>query len=232
MLGHLTGLSSTGSAELLRQNLLESLRSGAWLAGHRLPPERELGQQFGVSRSAVRRVLGQLKQRQLIRQIVGSGTYVCEGATQLLSQESRPPGVHACSPAELMAARIVLEPAICELVVGNATSADFARMDACCAGAEKGSLLEFDDWNYQLHHAIAEAAHNSFIDSLYDTMRRVQADTTWGALKRNSHSTELIAVYNRQHRELVTALKDRNLVVAAQHIRSHLAFAQLNLLGH
>jgi DNA-binding FadR family transcriptional regulator len=220
------------AGQLLMHDILESVRSGAWGPGHRLPPERELGDRFGISRSVVRRVLAHLKARELIRQAVGSGTYVCEGASERLTRERPQPTAHECSPAELMAARIVLEPAICELVVRNATSADFARMEACCSGAERSTREEFDTWNNQLHQAIADAAHNSFIDSLYDVMRRVQADTSWGVLKLNNHTTELIAVYNRQHRALVGALKDRDLAAAAKLIRAHLAFAQTNLLGH
>ena len=67
------------SAALLRETIVKNLKSGTWRAGHRIPTERELCEQFGMGRSTVRRVLGQLKDAQLITQTVGSGTYVSDG---------------------------------------------------------------------------------------------------------------------------------------------------------
>ncbi|HEY1227897.1 MAG TPA: winged helix-turn-helix domain-containing protein, partial [Ramlibacter sp.] len=64
------------SALTLRQNILENLQARTWRAGHRLPTERDLSEQYGLSRSTVRRVLAELKGKGLITQTVGSGTYV------------------------------------------------------------------------------------------------------------------------------------------------------------
>jgi DNA-binding transcriptional MocR family regulator len=52
------------------------LRTRVWRAGHRIPTERALSEEFGLSRSTVRRVLAELKRKRLITQTVGSGTYV------------------------------------------------------------------------------------------------------------------------------------------------------------
>ncbi len=48
-------------ASALRAVIIENLHSGAWPAGHRLPTERALSEQFGISRSTVRRTLSELK---------------------------------------------------------------------------------------------------------------------------------------------------------------------------
>ena len=42
---------------LLRETLLDKLKSGIWRAGHRIPTERALCAEYGLGRSAVRRVL-------------------------------------------------------------------------------------------------------------------------------------------------------------------------------
>ena len=62
------------AAARLRDDILDKLRSRTWRAGHRLPTERALGEDFGISRSTVRRVLQEGKRRRLITQTVGSGT--------------------------------------------------------------------------------------------------------------------------------------------------------------
>ena len=118
-------------AAKLRETLLAKLRSRTWRAGHRLPTERALGEQFGLGRSTVRRVLLDFKRAQLITQTVGSGTYVADEVQQALAQLAPAHSAQAVSPADLMAARLVLEPALIDMVIGNATAADFARMDEC-----------------------------------------------------------------------------------------------------
>ncbi|MCB2068499.1 MAG: winged helix-turn-helix transcriptional regulator, partial [Ottowia sp.] len=102
----------------LRDHLLANLAAGRWRAGDRLPTERELGDQFGISRTSVRRVLLELRELGAITQTVGSGTYVTPQAASLVDnlQGGGDPVRHT-SPAELMEARLALEPAIVEMVV-------------------------------------------------------------------------------------------------------------------
>lgn len=217
-------------AHRLRTDLLQTLRSGAWAAGQRLPPERTLGARYGLGRSAVRRVLGELKAQGLIRPSVGSGTYVTEQAATLLGAGAPSPA--SISPAELMEARLALEPAIVELVVRNASAADFARMTRCCEQAEQArTLADFEHWDAQLHEAIAEAAHNAFISQLFRQMNQARAQGEWGELKRRSVTPERRAAYQREHRALVAALRARDLPLALQRTREHLLHVRRNLLG-
>lgn len=219
------------SSAHLRDTLLEHLKSGTWRAGHRIPTERALGEQFGLGRSAVRRVLAQLKDAGLITQTVGSGTYVTEQASGLLPALGGTP-LATTSPAELMEARMALEPAIVELVVRNATPADFARMTQCCEQAEQATTLdEFEHWDGLLHEVIAEAAHNSFISTVFRLMNQARAQGEWGMLKRKSVTPERRVAYQREHRALVAALRERDLATALAHTREHLLHVRRNLLG-
>lgn len=220
------------SAEALRQAILEKLRTRQWRAGQRLPTERELGRQYGLSRSAVRRVLGDFKRRRLITQTVGSGTYVAEQVQQALAEMAPAAPLAATSPAELMAARLVLEPAIVDMVIGNATAHDFEQMDLCNEQAESAGTPEaFERWDAALHEAIAEAAHNPFVSSVFRLMNDVRASAEWGVLKRRSATPERRAEYQRQHRALVAAFKDRDAERARQLCLQHLVTVRQALLG-
>jgi len=215
----------------LRDTLLDHLKSGTWRAGHRIPTERALCEQFGLGRSAVRRVLAQLKEAGLITQTVGSGTYVTEQAAGLLPALGGTP-LATTSPAELMEARMALEPAIVELVVRNATPADFARMTQCCEQAEQATTLDdFEHWDGLLHEVIAEAAHNSFISTVFRLMNQARAQGEWGMLKRKSVTPERRAAYQREHRALVAALRERDLAAAQAQTQAHLLHVRRNLLG-
>ena len=213
----------------LRETILGQLQAGHWKAGDRLPTERELAEGYRVSRTTVRKALAELKQQGLIEQTVGSGTFVAEPASSQLQQHS----AQHTSPAELMEARLALEPAIIDLVVRNATAADFTRMLACCTSAERAaSLEEFEHWDGELHEAIADAAHNSFVSSVFKLMKQVRAQGDWGQLKKKSVTPERRLAYQREHRQLVDALRDRDAARAKAGTLDHLLHVRHNLLGH
>ena len=221
------------AAAHLRDTILDKLRSRTWRAGHRIPTERALSEQFGLSRSTVRRVLVDFKRKRLITQTVGSGTYVADHVHQALAELAPASSASAVSPAELMSARLLLEPALIDLVVGNATAADFLRMDECNQRAEvAGTLEEFEHWDAALHEAIAEATHNGFITGVFRLMNDVRAQSEWGVLKRRSATPERRLEYEHEHRALVQALKQRDADRARALCLAHLVHVRTNMLGY
>ena len=221
------------AAAHLRDTIFEKLRSRIWRAGHRIPTERALSEQFGLSRSTVRRVLLDFKRKRLITQTVGSGTYVAEQVHAALAELTPAAGALVVSPAELMSARLVLEPALIEMVIGNATAADFARMDECNHHAEASTTLEeFENWDAALHESIANAAHNGFIAGLFKLMNEVRSQSEWGVLKRRSATPERRVEYQAEHRALVEALKQRDAERARSPCVAHLVHVRTNMLGH
>jgi len=221
------------TAAILRETILEKLRSRTWRAGHRIPTERALSDQFSLSRSTVRRVLQDLKRKRLITQTVGSGTYVADQVHDALNELMPAAGALAVSPAELMSARLVLEPSLIEMAIGNATAADFARMDECNHHAEASSTLEeFEKWDAALHEAIADAAHNGFITGVFRLMSEVRAQGEWGMLKQRSATPERRLEYQQEHGALVAALKDRDAQKARALCLAHLVHVRTNMLGY
>ena len=219
-------------AAKLRDTILDKLQAGDWRAGHRIPTERALSDEFGLSRSTVRRVLQEFKRKRLITQTVGSGTYVTDQLHVALAEFQPGANVLAVSPAELMAARLVLEPAIIDLCVGNATSADFDRMDECNARAEVAPTLEeFERWDAALHAASAQAAHNGFISAMLQTMNEVRSQDEWAVLKRRSATPARRREYEQEHRALVLALRQRDADKARALCLAHLVHVRQNMLG-
>ncbi len=221
---------------LFRATLLNQLHNGQWQAGERLPTEREFGEQHQISRSTVRKVLAEMKTQGLIAQTVGSGTYVTDKLAALHAPRQSPALTPAqawqVSPAELMQARLALEPAIVEMVVGNATLADFAQMAQCCERAEAADSVEaFEVWDGMFHEAIARAAHNQLVARLFKLMNQARAEGEWGMLKKRSLTPERRAVYQAQHRALLQALKARDPVLAKALVTAHLTEVRRNLLN-
>lgn len=218
-------------AKALARHLKDSIAGGQLHAGMRLPPERELCRRFGASRGSVRRVLAELRELGLIVQAVGSGTFVAEGVGSGAAAAGRMAGLQT-SPAELMQARLLIEPLMPTLIVRNATSADFARMALCLARSEAASSIEeFEQWDGELHKAFAQATHNTFFLQIMELANQVREQGEWGRLKRESLTAARRGQYQLQHRAIVAALKDRDAGQARVLLHAHLEQIQQNLFG-
>ncbi|MEX3897844.1 FadR/GntR family transcriptional regulator [Paraburkholderia sp. BR10954] len=222
-------------ARALAAYLYDEIASGRMGDGVKLPAERQLSEQFGASRGAVRRVLQDLKDRGLITQSVGSGTFVLPGAAKALP----PPEIvineiseTQTSPAELMEARLLIEPLMPKLIARNATSSDFARMMECIERSEAAQTVEeFEHWDGELHRTFALATHNTFFLKVLELTNRVREQGEWGRLKRHSLTPERRKEYEAQHRAIVEALRDRDADEAGEVLTGHLRQIQRNLFG-
>ncbi|HEY9216350.1 MAG TPA: FCD domain-containing protein [Ancylobacter sp.] len=214
---------------LVQEFLSRAINSGTYKPGAKLPTERAIAEQLSVPRSAVRDVLSILESQNRVVRIIGSGTYV---GTPPAAEPAREETSGDASPTEIMAARLIVEPRLAQLVVMNAKAADFERMEQCNRHAEVADdFIEFEHWDAALHQAIAEATHNRLIISIYATITSAREHTEWGELKRLSITAERRDAYRLEHREIVTALRARDGRAAEAALTAHLLRVRRNLLG-
>ncbi|PCE22256.1 GntR family transcriptional regulator [Paraburkholderia acidicola] len=227
------GMRAAG-AKALAAYLLQEMSSGRLSEGMKLPPERKLSETFGASRGTVRRVLQDFKARGLIAQAVGSGTFVQAGVQAMVEAaaiDDPAPAVET-SPAELMEARLLIEPLMPLLIASHATASDFSRMDECLVRAESAETIEeFEHWDAELHKSFAAATHNSFFLQILDLINDVRERGEWGRLKQQSMTPERRKDYEAQHRALVASLRDRDAAAASAAMQVHLRQIQQNLFG-
>lgn len=237
--------AATGANALVQ--LIESnIANGSWTAGFRLPPERDLEKQFGVSRNTLRKSLKLLQDKGSIIRHVGRGSFVAEPRQSLSPQAFSPAlpvpepvsadslvrRIHGASPAEIMEVRLVVEPAAIELAALRANAGDVRRIRECLAQSEQAAdIAEFEHWDGQLHVAIVSASKNSLLMDLYSTMNETRNQPEWLRLKHRSLTPERRRVYQEQHRRIVDALADRDANAARTELREHLLLVRSNLLG-
>lgn len=215
----------------LAQRILTRCQDAGFAPGGRLPTERGLATEFGVTRTVVRRALAMLEAEGRISREVGRGTFLRSapgpGATSALASQP----VSEVSPADVMAARRLIEPQVLPLVVAWATPRDFEEMRRCVAGgAGATSYDEFEVWDFALHHAIVAASRNQLLLAMYGVVETARRGGIWGNLKRRHDSSERRAAYQAEHEELVEALCARELDGAIRVMEAHLARVQANLL--
>ena len=114
--------SDAAAAELVVDFVRGHIERGELRPGDRLPPERELAQQIGVSRPSVRAGLRSLSAMGVVQTRHGSGTYIADGPPQLDSQPlSMLASLHGFTPDQMFEARRVLEVGVAGLAAERAS---------------------------------------------------------------------------------------------------------------
>lgn len=221
-------------ADPVRDLVFQGIADGTLRFGAKLPTERELAVRFGRPRSAVRKTLTVLEAEGWIVRNVGRGTFVSQSrsASDPAAPQVADPDT---SPAQLIAARLVLEPELVGLTVANATTTDLRHIIECWRrGVEATTLADFDRWDRALHRAIAQATHNGLIIRAFDLIDRARDTAEWGTLKTSRHLArpERRAAVHREHEAIVLALRERDGERARQVMLDHLLGVRQNLLGY
>jgi GntR family transcriptional regulator, uxu operon transcriptional repressor len=207
-------------SDLLADRLKCFIAEGALQHNARLPAERALCGQFGVSRAELRKALAVLEADGLIWRHVGRGTFV--GAQPVLNLADIAYLGELASPAQVMIARIAVEPELARLAAVFGTRNDFdAILDWTrrCRTAQDWRSYEASDNN--LHRAIARATHNKLLLHLFDTLNTVRRSTVWGQWRTTAGPGPDHFSFD-QHDTIYQAITARDGAQAAEAMRNHL----------
>jgi len=229
-----SAIRSPAYGSALAELILSANETAAARPGSRLPTERELVSELGVTRTAIRHALAILEAEGRISREVGRGTFIRATGPRGSAGASDHAGAGPADfgPAEVMAARRLIEPQVLPLVVAWARTRDFEEMRRCLAGgAVAASAEEFEIWDLALHHAIVAASRNQLLVRMYAVVERAREGELWGSLKRRNDSRDRRATYQEDHDQLVAALCARELTRAIETMDAHLHRVEANLLG-
>jgi GntR family transcriptional regulator, transcriptional repressor for pyruvate dehydrogenase complex len=199
-----------------------AIMSGQYRPGDRLPTEREMAQQFGVSRVTVRDALRALEANGLIRVKVGGqgGPYVSEPDISLLSDSI---GTHlhlrGTTFEELAEARQALEITAVQLAARRATSEDLAELKAAIQGPMQPPRGDTAASSLDFHTALVIAAHNQALLAMFRATRALiqQAFDTL-----HSQQPDMADAARRAHSELYASIAEHDADRAAALMRTHL----------
>ena len=125
---------SQNKREYVTSQILESIQSGEFKSGDRLPSENSLAEMMGVSRPSVREALSALRLLGVIDTKDGYGTYV-KSPVPTLDKFSYPEGMPAIfdsnsSIFEMLEARKVFEPAVAQFALSIISDEGVAKLEA------------------------------------------------------------------------------------------------------
>lgn len=158
--------------QIVRQ-IEDSILNGDLKAGEQLPAERELAQQFGVSRTAVREALKTLSEKGLVEAYPGRGTFVTnETSRSMRNSLGRIIRTGSSEGAvQLVEVREILEPGIAALAAQRADEDGRTAMREAITVMDAALDAEgFIEGDLDFHLALAEAAGNPLILTLIDSI--------------------------------------------------------------
>jgi GntR family transcriptional repressor for pyruvate dehydrogenase complex len=152
----------------------ELIAQGVLTAGVKLPPERELAQKFGVSRSSLRHALKVLEIMGVLTQRVGDGTYVTTSAARILSEPLEfLVLLDGISLGELAETRLIVEPELAARAAERATTEDLDALRQSLKIMETESderkRIEAD---LSFHQAIFRASDNRLCERLFSLIHK------------------------------------------------------------
>ena len=217
-------------AHQLEARILE----GSLKPGDRLPAERELAIELGVSRPSLREAIKKLVSRDLLVSRHGGGTYVTDRLEasfadpwqQLIDQ-------HPFLQDDVIEFRYLLEASAAELAAQRATDSDLERLEKAYARLDAAYAL--DDRNAQVaadvafHLTIAESAHNVLFGHLVGSVLRLLHEHVRRNLREIAVSTGTGRQLMAQHRAIHNAIRSRQPVAARLAAQAHITFVRQRL---
>jgi GntR family transcriptional repressor for pyruvate dehydrogenase complex len=218
-------LPRTTLTEAAFEQLIAYVVKGTWKAGDRLPPERELCQQFGIARTSLREALKAMELVGMLDSRVGDGTFVCPRSEFL----SRPllwafTGTDHEELVEIMEARTVVEESLAGLAAERASADEISAIKATIIQmrdviATGSSILEAD---MNFHLAVAAAAHNEVLRNAVQLLRNITRQ--W--LKYKVQMPNVAASVLKRHEAVYRAIASRKPKAARLAMRKHLEETQ------
>jgi DNA-binding FadR family transcriptional regulator len=201
------------------------IRSGEFTAGSRLPPERDLAKQLGVSRPSVREALIALEVEGLVEVRIGSGIYVLAGngkPAELPAEVDAPAG-----PFELLRARYVIESECAALAAKSAKKPQVHAMEEALAEMERehaeGRPALSGDRLFHLR--IAEATGNGALVHVIKTLWDERTGPLYKQLEDHYDTPGLWETAMAEHRAVLKAITARDAAGAKAAMQRHLNMA-------
>lgn len=204
------------------------IREGVHQPGSRLPPERDLAEQFSVSRPTIREAIIALEIRQLVEVRHGSGVYVVVS----------PPNVHAAAELnvgafELIEARLMFEGEAAALAAAVMTDDELTELKAILIRmevADPTSAIELA-LDRTFHLMIAQGTKNSLIEQAVEHLWDLRETSPLCRHMFEQARQGGINPRPDEHRRIYGALMARDSDLARSAMRDHLTRVSEDLLA-
>lgn len=216
--------------ETTASKIVEIITANNLKPGDRLPTERALSEQLGVSRTVIREAVKVLVATGLVRTQQGSGLYVNKEprlfsfSTIDVSMSLDPQEVES-----LFEFRLTLEASTARYAAERITPREIIALQEALAqnrrGAEEGRIEDFHGGDAAFHIGIASATRNPFYPSAVSTIFRLQ---DWAVNKLVGGTPGSLSRAVDEHEAILKALQRGLPVETEQLMREHIETTRSN----
>ncbi len=198
--------------------------------GTRLPPERKLADELGLSRAEIRKLLARLEDEGRLSREVGRGTFVRSAFPDATTD--RGTLEKSTSPREAMEARLVIEPELAGLATISATHQRIEAMRALAKQMRKAKTWNiYEQLDGRLHLLIAEAAGNKLLVAVHEIVNEVRRAVVWKCLDTRPVGPPSDYSSFDEHDAIIDAIERRDRTGAIEAMRRHLRTTQSRIFG-
>src|SRR5688572_12777322 len=211
----------------IADQIRELIERGGFEPGTRLPPERDLAQQLGVSRPSLREALIALDVEGRVEVRSNSGVFV-SAAPQGPAAAARRTAAMGESPGQLMEARSVIEGEVVILACARVSDEPLARLRALLRSmeAEIGRRARVD-FDREFHLTLAEMSGNVVLTRLVGELFDERHSPISAKISSRLESTRTWKAALEEHKAILAALEARDPIAAQAAMRAHLKASAL-----
>lgn len=216
--------------EEICERIREQLALGVLKPGDKLPRERDLAEQLGVSRNVLREALRSLEMAGLLRLQKGvkGGAFVQDGDMSRMNDVVRDMlSLGAISVGELSEGRIQILDLVVRLACERARQADFLALEANIERSEiatrEGRLLDRVECSREFYRLLAAATGNKVMAMIMDSVTEIHMRFVYAKVASSGVSMPQLV---EKRRQFLSALRKRDVSAAARLMRVHLESVQ------
>lgn len=220
------------TSQLVRE-LTDRIEAGTYARGSKLPTEQELISDFGVSRTVVREAISNLKAAGLVSTHQGIGAFVMEAPPPSFRIESDK--MHLLEEVvHGLELRIGIELEAASLAAMRRTDEDLAAIEAACNAMDRA--IESGEGNIQadldFHMAIARSTQNQNFVNIFNYLSQVLIPRSRVPTHHlgSASLSDYLKRINLEHRQVLSAIRNRDPESARAAIRVHLAGSRDRLI--
>ena len=211
-------------SESVANQIREAIFNGRLEPGHKLPPERDMAEQFATSRVALREALRSLEQEGMIeiRRGFGGGAFVADfdnALRALIDSLNTVVKLGQAKSGHLTEVRSMLEPVMARMAAARATGEDIQAMQEIVEAQERelSSGVLSRKFDMEFHRVVANACHNPVLSIVVTAIN----DAIRDAIYRSKLTTEMRRQVVRYHREVFEAISRRDEDLAGTLMEEH-----------
>jgi GntR family transcriptional repressor for pyruvate dehydrogenase complex len=214
----------------IADQIRELIDRGGFEAGTRLPPERDLALQLGVSRPSLREALIALDVEGRVEVRSGSGVYVSAARPSPAPAKTAAMGE---SPSQLMEARSIIEGEVVVLACARITDPQLARLRELLKSMEaeiarRRARLDLDR---EFHLTLAQMTGNAVLTRLVGELFDERHSPISAKISSRFESTRTWKVALKEHEAILKAVEARDPIAAQAAMRAHLNASALRWVG-